>query len=98
LLTHKVKTGIVFSLVLAFIVLVAIALYADLPRMVTVLAHFRCVLVALGPNDAEHLFVGDCAGRLLPAPRGGQGFGYDLIRQKMTALAASKTPDPEQSA
>jgi len=41
LLTHKVKTGIVFSLVLAFIVLVAIALYADLPRMVTVLAHFR---------------------------------------------------------
>jgi len=27
-----------------------------------------------------------------------QGFGYDLIRQKMTALAASKTPDPEQSA
>ena len=42
-------------------------------------AHFRCVLVALGPNDAEHLFVGDCAGRLLHAPRGGQGFGYDPV-------------------
>ena len=42
-------------------------------------AHFRCVLVALGPGDVEHLFVGVCSGHLLRAPRGGQGFGYDPI-------------------
>jgi glycosyltransferase 2 family protein len=41
LLTRKMKTGIVFSLVLAFLVMVAIALYADLPRMVMVLTRFR---------------------------------------------------------
>src|SRR5947209_558084 len=35
------KTGIVFSLVLAFLVMVAIAFYADLPRMVMVLTQFR---------------------------------------------------------
>lgn len=41
MLTRKIKSGIVFSLVLAFIVIAAIAFYADLPQMVTVLAHFR---------------------------------------------------------
>ncbi len=39
--TRKIRTGIVFSLVLAFIVMTAIALYADLPQMVTALANFR---------------------------------------------------------
>ncbi|WP_069801403.1 lysylphosphatidylglycerol synthase transmembrane domain-containing protein [Thermogemmatispora onikobensis] len=38
---RTVRTGIVFSLVLAFIVLVAIGLYADFPRMLTALASFR---------------------------------------------------------
>jgi uncharacterized membrane protein YbhN (UPF0104 family) len=41
LFTRKIRTGIVFSLVLAFIVMTAIALYADLPQMVTALANFR---------------------------------------------------------
>lgn len=41
LLTRKMRTGIVFSLVLAFAVMTAIALYGDGPRMVTALAHFR---------------------------------------------------------
>lgn len=35
------RTGILFSLVLAFIVMTAIALYADVPRMFAALAHFR---------------------------------------------------------
>ncbi len=39
--TRKIRTGIVFSLALAFIVMTAIALYADLPQMVTALANFR---------------------------------------------------------
>jgi uncharacterized protein (TIRG00374 family) len=42
LLTRKkLRTGLIFSLALAFIVLIAIALYGDLPQMVMALAHFR---------------------------------------------------------
>ena len=41
MLTRKMRTGIVFSLALAFIVMTAIALYADLPQVVTALANFR---------------------------------------------------------
>jgi uncharacterized protein (TIRG00374 family) len=41
LLTRKIRTGIVFSLALAFIVIVAIAFYADFPHMVTALVDFR---------------------------------------------------------
>ncbi len=42
-------------------------------------AHFRCVLVALGPAGEEQVFDGACAGRLLDAPQGGAGFGYDPL-------------------
>jgi XTP/dITP diphosphohydrolase len=42
-------------------------------------AHFECVLIALGPANQEHVFVGRCHGRLLRAPRGGAGFGYDPL-------------------
>ena len=42
-------------------------------------AQFRCVLVAIGPGGAEHVFEGECRGRLLYSPRGGGGFGYDPI-------------------
>jgi len=41
LLTRKIKTGIIFSLALAFVVMTAIALYADLPQMVKALVNFR---------------------------------------------------------
>lgn len=41
MLTRKMRIGIVFSLILAFVVIIAIALYADLPHMVVALAHFR---------------------------------------------------------
>jgi XTP/dITP diphosphohydrolase len=42
-------------------------------------AQFRCVLVAIGPKSEEHVFEGECAGRLLDTPRGGAGFGYDPL-------------------
>lgn len=42
-------------------------------------AHFRCVLFVCGPGGAEHVFEGRCEGRLLFAPRGGAGFGYDPL-------------------
>jgi XTP/dITP diphosphohydrolase len=41
-------------------------------------AHFICVLVLIGP-DGEFVFEGRCDGRLLPAPRGEGGFGYDPL-------------------
>jgi uncharacterized protein (TIRG00374 family) len=40
LLMRKLRTGVVFSLVLAFAVIVALALYADAPRLVEALVHF----------------------------------------------------------
>jgi len=41
LFTRQIRTGIVFSLILAFVVTTAIAFYADLPRMLTALVNFR---------------------------------------------------------
>ncbi len=42
-------------------------------------AHFVCVLCLVGPDGREKIFEGMCAGRLLPAARGGAGFGYDPL-------------------
>lgn len=42
-------------------------------------AHFVCVLLLRGPDGAEIIFEGRCAGHLQPEPRGGAGFGYDPI-------------------
>lgn len=39
--TRNLRKGIIFSLVLAFLVMTAIALYGDLPRMIVAIAHFR---------------------------------------------------------
>ena len=47
MLTRQIRTGIVFSLVLAFVVMTAIALYADLPQMLGALAHFHWVYLPL---------------------------------------------------
>ena len=45
--TRQIRTGIIFSLILAFIVIVAIALYADVPQMLTAFAHFRWAFLPL---------------------------------------------------
>ena len=42
-------------------------------------AHFICILVLAGPGGADYVFEGKMPGRLLLAPRGGQGFGYDPL-------------------
>jgi XTP/dITP diphosphohydrolase len=42
-------------------------------------AEFRCVLLLIGSDGAEHVFAGACPGRLRHEPRGGAGFGYDPI-------------------
>src|SRR5438067_13070457 len=41
LLTRKIRTGIISSLVLAALVMAAIALYADFPQMLKALVNFR---------------------------------------------------------
>ncbi len=45
--TRNIRTGIVFSLLLAFVVMTAIALYSDVPRMLTALVHFRWAYLPL---------------------------------------------------
>ena len=61
---------------------------ANLAKLVSVMrevptekrgAHFTCVLLLIGPNGEEHVFEGQCRGRLLFTPRGGAGFGYDPL-------------------
>lgn len=42
-------------------------------------AQFRCILLLIGPDGAEHVFEGRCPGSLLHEPRGGGGFGYDPV-------------------
>ncbi len=42
-------------------------------------AHFRCVLVLLGPAGDECVFEGRVQGVLEKEPRGGAGFGYDPL-------------------
>ena len=42
-------------------------------------AHFRYVLLLVGPDGEAHTFDGRCNGRLLESPRGGHGFGYDPL-------------------
>lgn len=38
---RKIRTGLIFSLALALIVMTAIALYGDLPHLIAAIAHFR---------------------------------------------------------
>ena len=43
-------------------------------------ARYRCVLVYLRvPGAIPEVFEGVCAGRILEAPRGSEGFGYDPL-------------------
>jgi XTP/dITP diphosphohydrolase len=42
-------------------------------------ARFRCVLALVRDRNAPLVVEGLCLGRVLPAPRGGRGFGYDPL-------------------
>jgi XTP/dITP diphosphohydrolase len=42
-------------------------------------AHFTCVAALALPDGTERVVSGEWAGRILTAPRGGAGFGYDPI-------------------
>jgi XTP/dITP diphosphohydrolase len=64
-------------------------------------ARFRCVLVWVdGPDDAAPLVAeGTWDGRILAAPRGGQGFGYDpLFLDPVSGLAAAELGPADKNA
>ena len=43
-------------------------------------ARFVCVIALAAPGDENtHTFTGECRGRIAPAPRGTNGFGYDPV-------------------
>jgi XTP/dITP diphosphohydrolase len=42
-------------------------------------ARFRCVMVYLSPEGERLVAEGRCEGRILEAPRGAEGFGYDPL-------------------
>lgn len=42
-------------------------------------ARFRCVIAVAQPDGASLLAEGTCEGRILAAPRGSGGFGYDPV-------------------
>ena len=42
-------------------------------------ARFRCTMVFIAPDGVETVATGTCEGRILLAPRGENGFGYDPV-------------------
>ncbi len=40
---------------------------------------YVCVIAHVAPDGSEHVFEGDCRGRVAPTPRGAGGFGYDPL-------------------
>ena len=42
-------------------------------------ARFRCAIAIAGPDVQTTLHSGSCEGRIAPAPRGDNGFGYDPV-------------------
>jgi XTP/dITP diphosphohydrolase len=54
-------------------------------------ARFRCVIVALAPSGAELTADGAWEGRILTAPRGRGGFGYDpLFLDEQSGMSAAE--------
>ena len=42
-------------------------------------ARFRCVIAVAWPDRPVELYTGECQGRIVRAPRGVNGFGYDPV-------------------
>ena len=54
-------------------------LLAELDGVADRRARYVCELVALDPDGGEHRSTGTLEGRIVAAPRGDEGFGYDPI-------------------
>jgi XTP/dITP diphosphohydrolase len=55
-------------------------------------AAYRCALALVEADGSEHVFEGRCEGRLIEAPRGEGGFGYDPA-----FVAAANEPGDERT-
>ncbi len=42
-------------------------------------ARFRCVIAVSWPGESPEFYSGECLGRIVRAPRGSNGFGYDPV-------------------
>ncbi len=65
-------------------------------------AHFACVVAFCHPDGTEALVRGEMRGRVVRAPRGGGGFGYDVVfeaddRPGVTTAELSPTDKDEIS-
>ena len=59
-------------------------------------ARFRCVIALARPGRPMELFTGECRGRIVRVPRGGNGFGYDpifLLPQTGKTMAELTSPE-----
>jgi XTP/dITP diphosphohydrolase len=62
-------------------------------------ARFRCALALAEPGGRETVVVGACEGRILEAPRGAGGFGYDpLFLPDGETLTFAELPGPRKDA
>lgn len=62
-------------------------------------ARFVCALHYIDADGKEGAFRGECMGRILAAPRGGHGFGYDpLFQVDGTTRALAELPAAEKNA
>ncbi len=61
-------------------------------------ARFVCHAALVEPGGAAHAAVGTCAGRILEAPRGAGGFGYDpVFWVESHGAAMAELPDSEKN-
>jgi XTP/dITP diphosphohydrolase len=61
-------------------------------------ARFVCVAAVAAPNGDAATARGECGGRILEAPRGDEGFGYDPIFLAHEAgVAMAELPEPEKN-
>ena len=59
-------------------------------------ARFRCVLALVAGSEAPRVFEGSCEGRILEAPRGRDGFGYDPVFQPDGETVSFAELEPER--
>lgn len=61
-------------------------------------AEFVAVLALICPSGQEHVFEGRCQGRILEAPRGSGGFGYDPLFYSLALSRSFAELSPEAKA
>jgi XTP/dITP diphosphohydrolase len=62
-------------------------------------AHFACAAALVWPSGAEHVVEGRMDGRIIDAPRGSGGFGYDpvFVPDGETRTSAELTPEEKDA-